>query len=174
MSCGWCLHNQIRMPRDGLWASSCRWPGCFLRTNCVSLTTSGAIGCAHGSPKPSLAAASSAAIFVGASMVVRSGSLNSRECSRSLWQMPHNCLPVFGVTVVLMPGSSPETVCAKMYQLHKMRGQSVQCPVYGRAEDAKDFPNLAKEISFGGCESFKSSTATRCDSTLDRRFTPAR
>ena len=37
--------------------------------------------------------------------------------------------------VVLMSGSSPETVCAKMYQLHKMRGQSVKCPVCGHGKD---------------------------------------
>lgn len=37
---------------------------------------------------------------------------------------------------MLMPGSSPETVCAEMYQLHKMRGQSVRCPVSSHGKDA--------------------------------------
>jgi hypothetical protein len=32
--------------------------------------------------------------------------------------------------------SSPETKRAKMYQLHKMRGQSVYCPVHGHGQDA--------------------------------------
>lgn len=33
---------------------------------------------------------------------------------------------------MLMSGSSPETVCAKMYQLHKMRGMSVARPCQSR------------------------------------------
>jgi hypothetical protein len=49
----------------------------------MSLATSGAIGCAHGLLKPSLAVACSAAILVGASTVVRSGSPISRAYSRS-------------------------------------------------------------------------------------------
>jgi hypothetical protein len=32
--------------------------------------------------------------------------------------------------------SSPETKRAKMYQLHKMRGQSAYCPVHGHGQDA--------------------------------------
>ena len=32
--------------------------------------------------------------------------------------------------------SSPETKRAKMYQLHKMREQSVYCPVHGHGQDA--------------------------------------
>src|SRR5579884_1219576 len=48
--------------------------------------------------------------------------------------MPHSCLPGFGVTVVLMSGSSPETVCAKMYQLHKMRIKSAASPMSGQAK----------------------------------------
>lgn len=32
--------------------------------------------------------------------------------------------------------SSPQTAFVKMYQLHKMRGQSVYCPVHGHGQDA--------------------------------------
>ena len=32
--------------------------------------------------------------------------------------------------------SSPQVAFAKMYQLHKMRGQSVYCPVHGHGQDA--------------------------------------
>ena len=32
--------------------------------------------------------------------------------------------------------SSPETKRAKMYLIHKMRGQSVYCPVHGHGQDA--------------------------------------
>ena len=46
----------------------------------VNFTISGAPRCAHGLVKPSLAAASSAAILVGASTVVRSGSPIPRAC----------------------------------------------------------------------------------------------
>ena len=84
LSGGWCLHNQMWMPRDDLWVSSCRRHESLLTTDCMSLVTSGAIGCAHGLLKPSLAAASSAAIFVGASTVVRSGSPIIRAYSRSV------------------------------------------------------------------------------------------
>jgi hypothetical protein len=81
------LHGrcQIRMPREGLWPHSCRYPGCLLSICSVNLATAGSTGCAHGLLKPSLAAVSSAAIFVGASTVVRRGSPSVRANSRSVW-----------------------------------------------------------------------------------------
>ena len=32
--------------------------------------------------------------------------------------------------------SSPEIKCVKMYLIHKMREQSVYCPIYGHGQDA--------------------------------------
>jgi len=34
-----------------------------------------------------------------------------------------------------MPGSSSQEAIPKMYQLHKMRGQSVKCPACGHGKD---------------------------------------
>ena len=85
LSWGWCLHIQMRMPQEGFRANTRRVLGCLLSICSVNLTTSGAIGCAQGFVKPSLAAASSAAIFVGASTVVRRGSPTEWAYSRSVW-----------------------------------------------------------------------------------------
>ena len=81
----WCLHNQMWMPREGLWVMLWRCPGRCLGSNCARCSSSDVMGCAHGSLKPSRAAASSAASLVGASITVRSGSPIARAYSRSVW-----------------------------------------------------------------------------------------
>lgn len=82
---GWCLHNQIRIPQAGWRTSLCRCPGRRLESHCARLNSESETGCAHGSPKPSCAAFSSAMSLLGASTVVRNGSPNSRAYSRSVW-----------------------------------------------------------------------------------------
>jgi hypothetical protein len=77
-----CVHNQMWMPREGLRVTSWRW--LCLRLGNHSARSSGRIGCAQGSLKPSRAAASSAASLVGASTTVRSGSPITRAHSRSV------------------------------------------------------------------------------------------
>lgn len=73
---GGCLHDgcQIRMPGDDLRPHSRRNRDCLFSMGSINFTSSGVTGCAHGLLKPSWVATFSAAVLVGASTTVRSGS----------------------------------------------------------------------------------------------------
>jgi len=101
LGCGWSSHNQTWMPCECLRAGGW-WRRVRGGSHCAFRACSAVTGCAHGSPKPSRIAASSAAIFVGASTTVRNGSPISRAYSRSVKKMPQSWLPGFRVAVVLM------------------------------------------------------------------------
>lgn len=80
-----CVHNQMWIPLAGLRVSSGRWLCRRLGSHSARLASSGVMGCAHGWLNPRRAAASSAAVLVGASTTVRSGSPMTRAYSRSVW-----------------------------------------------------------------------------------------
>lgn len=102
LGCGWSSHDQTWMPCECLRVGDCSWRRFRGGSHCAFRACSAVTGCAQGSPKPSRIAASSAAIFVGASTTVRNGSPISRAYSRSVKKMPQSWLPWLGVTVVLM------------------------------------------------------------------------
>ena len=81
---GGSLHNQMWMPRDGWRAGFCRRLGVEGAIQSAWGICSAVTGCAHGDSKPSLPAASSAALLDEASTTVRRGSPNSRAYSRSV------------------------------------------------------------------------------------------
>ncbi len=62
----------------------CGFPGDRVAGPRICLACSGVTGCAQASLKPSRLAASSAAIFVGASITARNGSPMTRAYSRSV------------------------------------------------------------------------------------------
>lgn len=81
---GGSLHNQIWMPRENVRAGFCRRLGVEGAIQSAWGICSAVTGCAHGDSKPSLPAASSAALLDEASTTVRRGSPNSRAYSRSV------------------------------------------------------------------------------------------
>lgn len=81
---GGSLHNQTWMPRDDLRVGFCRLLGAEGAIQSAWGICSAVTGCAHGDSKPSLPAASSAALLDKASTTVRRGSPNSRAYSRSV------------------------------------------------------------------------------------------